>query len=184
MVAMTLYFAVGCDDHRLPALAATEISVEDLDGNWHVLTYGSDETGCTPQRAESPFERVVIEVDDKSSETPDLDIFLCRSDGNCPREAPPENALVWNRDHHRAEIIHHTANIHRIGPLEHRCRLAAIQTLLVPDGARLDVTRSTFEIALPMDDDEACNADLTSEYRAQMPCARSETVRLGRRDDS
>lgn len=185
-VAASLLFAMGCDDHRLPNLTDPEMSAADLGGKWHVLAYESDQMGCTPQRAQSPFDHVVVEPDEEknSSDSPRLDVFPCPSVETCPQQVAPENGLFWNPDHRRAEVVHHRAVVHRIGPREHRCRLSAIQTLLVPDGAELQMTRSYFETALPVHDDEACNSELAIEYRAQMPCTQSETIRLMRRDNT
>lgn len=175
----------GCDGCSLADIgsSAPPVDAEQLTGEWRVASYASDEDGCKPRDGHAPFEGIEIAVDDESSgdsAPPRLELLSCPSDDQCREQAAPENELHWDGERKQATVTHYTANLHRADPVDTTCRLATEHTLLVPDGSSLELTRSYYEIDLPIEGDEACTSELAEHYHTHMPCVRGETFRLTR----
>lgn len=165
-------------------------SPEELTGFWQIVSYAADETGCQPRPTEAPyfgyFASWVTPGEEADEETGQsdleerLDFTPCFSADHCLEEAAPEDKLPWNFQRSRAQAIHFSASLATTGTYGTECRLTSIQTLAVPLGNRLELTRSHYELHLPIEGDEACNAELAAEYRSQLPCVQGELFHLAR----
>ena len=167
---------VGCNGCELPDYGPSALTAEELTGEWAIGAYALDDDGCEPRTLQAPYDRIVIEHGGDDGE---LQLQVC-PDGldSCPDQPPAENTLHWNDELHRAEATHLTAGMVN-GPPESRiCRLSRVKTLLTPDNSQLEFTRSVYEIELPIEGEESCNAELAEASSAQMPCKNSQSARL------
>ncbi len=185
ILAMALLVALGGCDGCTAAdlLPGGPTSVDDIEGHWVIDNYAFDNQGCEPIEGESPFSSFVVESNTSSDGDALLKLLACPSTDACPETAPPENELRWNSDYERGEYHHHAAELIDAGRTQPMCHLTAIQTLLIPAGARLEMTRSHYEMTLPIESHDACNTALAEEYRPQMRCARSEYIEFVAADD-
>lgn len=178
----TVVFAIsvlGCNGCEMPGYSPSPPAVDDLEGEWVVSSYALDEDGCQPADATAPFELITVDLveaeDDRSAS---VRLRICSSSDNCPQQAAPENELSWNGEYHRGEAAHYSGDIVEAAPQQRRCRLSAVKTLLAPVNSHLELTRSHFELVLPLEGDETCTPELAEAYGAQLPCTRAETARL------
>lgn len=176
--------ATGCDGCSLADINSSEppADAEALVGQWSIVDYAVDEDGCRPRAARAPFAHFEISLVDDSDGSGEqrLQMRTCPSDDTCAERSFPENELLWDGGLEQASVTHYTANLHHADPVDTTCRLTTEHTLLVPDGDDLELTRSHYEIDLPIEGDEACIAELAEEYHAHMPCVRGQAFRLTR----
>ena len=185
ILATALLVALGgCDGCTASDLMpGGPTSGDDIEGHWIIDNYAFDNQGCEPIEGESPFSSFVVEGGESSDGDALLTLLACPSTDACPETAPPENELRWDADYERGEYDHHAAELIDAGRTQPMCHLTAIQTLLLPAGNRLEMTRSHHEMTLPVENDDTCTADLAEEYRPQMRCARSEHIEFVTADD-
>ena len=187
MAALALA-GMGCDGcESVPTSTSAPLQPDDLTGMWVVSSYAADEEGCKPESAPGPFDRIRITIaadaergDGEAEGGQRLALLPCLTTEACTDEVVPENELVWNAQHRRAERTHHYATHTQTSPVEVQCRLSTIRTLLIADGEELELTRSYYDLDLPIEGDEACNAELAAQYHAHMTCHRSEVIGLSR----
>lgn len=173
----------GCTDSAVTSSSTPELTADELSGLWIVEAYGVDPRGCNPDGAAAPLEAVEISVSETAPKTK-LKLKDCPSKGSCVQQARPENTLEWNEEHQKATLVHHSADFSSNRLVETTCRLSATRILVVSEGPSLEMTRSEFELTLPVEGDQSCDPDLAAEYEAQMTCVRGETFELIRSEDA
>ena len=166
---------VGCNGCEPPTLSPAAPAADDLHGVWSVAAYAHDDDGCEPNSDHPPYEQAVIE---QGGEEDELTISLCPSAGHCPEGISPENHLTWDDDEHQATATHFSAGLADTSPERHECRLAMVQTSLTADNTRPELTRSYYELTLPVEGDGACTTELAEDHAGNMPCQRSKTAGL------
>ena len=184
IAAALVLAAPGCDGCSTPEIGSSPPAVDELEGTWEVASYGADEEGCQPEAAQAPYEEFNIEYRPADDETPPrLSLHPCWSTNECSETAPAESKLEWDDELRRGDSTHAVADLVEPAPSETHCRLSVVQTVAIPDASGLEMTRSYYEMTLPIEGDQQCRPDLAEAYHSHMECARSEQFERVRTDE-
>ncbi len=179
VLALAATACQGCDLPAWTGITPT-YDADDLLGTWHVESFARDRDACQPTPERPPNSYLHVDITDDG----ELLLIPCQQKDldACNPYVGPDHNLLWSDDDQRADTTHFGATLESEQSIHSDCRLSATRTLLTPGPDTLEITRSHYELTLPLEGDQSCDPDHAADHHPSLPCTRSEIITVIRGD--